>query len=269
MPILSVDEQDRKLRAECPQFKLVANLGWMGIWEGILRPICQTYRVRIVYFSRRYYDGWTLANPLVSVTVIDPPVGPDPRGTGEPPPHTYRYGHPPAFPHLCIFDPKLHEWTRDEYIVDKIVPWTIKWLFFFEDWLATGEWRGGGRHPEIPAPCLTPDDLDPESRARHERFRSAEFHRLGRKIGAFASCQLMEAASAGSFPPPSWRNLSGVTPADIQSDLTSILLRGPRLVLSLPLAWEPGSMSQHSLISISGEDARRLIALSQAPPYLA
>src|ERR1035437_10395614 len=30
MPILSVDEQDRKLRAECPQFKLVATSGG---WE--------------------------------------------------------------------------------------------------------------------------------------------------------------------------------------------------------------------------------------------
>jgi hypothetical protein len=28
-----------------------------------------------------------------------------------------------------------------------IIPWTIEWLFFYETWLATGEWHGGGKHP--------------------------------------------------------------------------------------------------------------------------
>ncbi|SJM35583.1 conserved hypothetical protein [Mesorhizobium delmotii] len=28
-----------------------------------------------------------------------------------------------------------------------IVPWTSLWLFYFEDWLTDGEWRGGGEHP--------------------------------------------------------------------------------------------------------------------------
>jgi hypothetical protein len=27
------------------------------------------------------------------------------------------------------------------------VPWTALWLFYFEDWLTTNEWRGGGEHP--------------------------------------------------------------------------------------------------------------------------
>jgi hypothetical protein len=35
--------------------------------------------------------------------------------------------------------------------IDKtIVPWCYLWLFYFEDWLATGEWKGGGIHPETP-----------------------------------------------------------------------------------------------------------------------
>jgi hypothetical protein len=29
-----------------------------------------------------------------------------------------------------------------------IVPWAALWLFFFEEWLATDEWKGGGVHPE-------------------------------------------------------------------------------------------------------------------------
>src|SRR5271169_2840581 len=99
---LSVVEQDQKLRAECPQFRLVVHGGWIAVWEGRLRPICQTYRVRIVYFAKRYFEGWDLTCPYLSVFVIDPPIGPDPRGTGEPPQHVYRLGYPADMPRLCI-----------------------------------------------------------------------------------------------------------------------------------------------------------------------
>jgi hypothetical protein len=231
---LSVAEQDEKLRAHCPQFRLVAHAGWIGVWEGTLRPICQTYRVRIVYFARRYFDGWDLACPYVNVFVVDPPIGPDPRGTGEPPQHVYRLGYPPDRPLLCIHDPVDDAWWPDEYIVDRIIPWTVKWLFFHEEWVASGEWKGGGRHPEVRRTCPKVEDLDPESRAQRERFRSAEFHRLGQRMGVFASSLLMEAASAGFFPPPSWRDWSGVTPAEAQSHLTSILLQVPRQAESSP-----------------------------------
>jgi hypothetical protein len=28
------------------------------------------------------------------------------------------------------------------------VPWATTWLYYFEDWLITDEWKGGGRHPD-------------------------------------------------------------------------------------------------------------------------
>ena len=28
-----------------------------------------------------------------------------------------------------------------------IVPWTALWLFYFEEWLFSDEWKGGGEHP--------------------------------------------------------------------------------------------------------------------------
>lgn len=228
----------------------------MGVWEGTLRPICQTYRISIQYCSRRYFEGWHLTNPYVGVIVLDPPIGPDPRGTGEPPQHVYRLNRPPAFPRLCVYDPVDDRWRPDEYIVDRIIPWTIKWLFFHEEWVATGEWKGGGGHPEVWEQCLTDEDLDPESRALRERFRNAEFHRLGRRIGGFASCLLMEAASAGYFPPPSWRDLSGVTPAEARSHLTSILLQAPRQEASSPWAWERDTPLPNFSSSTSDEEAR-------------
>jgi hypothetical protein len=27
-----------------------------------------------------------------------------------------------------------------------IVPWTAVWLFYFEEWLTSDEWKGGGVH---------------------------------------------------------------------------------------------------------------------------
>jgi hypothetical protein len=266
MRFLTAEEQNRRLRADCPQLRLVAHAGWIGIWEGTLRPICQTYRIRILYFSRRFFDGWALNCPYISVFVLDPPIGPDPRGTGEPPQHVYRLGHPPAFPQLCIHDPVEDEWCPDEYISDRIIPWTIKWLFFHEEWVASGEWKGGGRHPEHPAPCLKEENLDPESRARRERFRNAEFHRLGRRIGTFASCLLMEAASAGCFPPLSWRDLSGASPAEIRSRLILTSSQEHQPAESLPWVLAPGIRPAISLSFTDPGDARFSLPLRTPAP---
>jgi hypothetical protein len=30
-----------------------------------------------------------------------------------------------------------------------IVPWIALWLFYFEEWLASDDWKGGGMHPKI------------------------------------------------------------------------------------------------------------------------
>lgn len=32
-------------------------------------------------------------------------------------------------------------------IANTIVPWAVEWLFFYEVWLVTGEWGGGGEWP--------------------------------------------------------------------------------------------------------------------------
>jgi hypothetical protein len=248
---LSIEEQDRRLRADCPQFALVADRGLFGMWEGTLRPICQTYRVCIVYVPRVFFPGFDLTNPTVSVFVLDPPIGPDLRGTGEPPPHVYRLGYPPALPRLCISDPAEDAWEFGEAIVDRIIPWTIKWLFFYEVWLTTGEWRGGGRHPELSQRCLNRDSSRPESPAQPDRSWGGAFHKLGRRIGVFASYPLMVAASEASSQPLSWLDWNRASPAAIQSRLTSILLLAPRQVASSLLAWAPGTPPEISSTSMS------------------
>jgi hypothetical protein len=252
---LPIDQQDALLQAKCPQFQLLGQIGSMGGWEGTLTPICQTYRIRIIYFSRRFFDNYQIANPYIEIFVIDPPIGPDPRGTGEPPQHVYRLGHPPAFPALCLYDPNDDNWLPSEPIVDRIIPWIIKWLFFHELWVATGKWEGGGRHPEAQEPCLR-KELNPRDRARRDRFRNAEFHRLGRKIGVFASFPLMAAASEGSFQPQFWRDWSAGIPVDIQSHPTSILLQAPRQAESSRWDWVRDIRGPSFLTSTQQEDAR-------------
>jgi len=49
---------------------------------------------------------------------------------------------------LCLYLPRTYEWQPWMRLDQTIIPWTSLWLFYFEDWLIDGEWRGGGEHPE-------------------------------------------------------------------------------------------------------------------------
>lgn len=227
---LSIAEQDREIRRLYPDFRLVGDVGLWAVWEGTLTPVRRTYTVRMTYFPRLFFPEFQIANPRISITVEAPVIGLDPRGTGELPPHIYPNISRPEFPRLCLFDPATDQWDGDKLIAETILPWTARWLFFFEGWMATGEWFGGGRHPERSAEWKPPSDLDPELRARRERVANAAFHRLGQETGNFASFALMAAASEGSFPPRYWRDWKSAFSPVRRSPGTSILSPEPRPV---------------------------------------
>lgn len=48
---------------------------------------------------------------------------------------------------LCLYMPRYAEFKRTDYISDTILPWTTLWLYYYELWHSTGEWLGGGEHP--------------------------------------------------------------------------------------------------------------------------
>lgn len=48
---------------------------------------------------------------------------------------------------LCLLHPDKFEWSMVDWVQDTIIPWTIEWLFYYELWLCTREWYGGGEHP--------------------------------------------------------------------------------------------------------------------------
>lgn len=107
-------------------------------------PLSVTYTVRL-----EYQPG---DRPVV--TVVDPPLQ---RRDGELLPHVFEGDK------LCLdfadFDDTKH------LIADLLIPWVSDWLYHYEMWFITGDWHGGGIHPE---------DLPPQSRAaRRQAQRTA------------------------------------------------------------------------------------------------
>jgi hypothetical protein len=195
MTYRSVGEQDAEIRRFFPDFRLTADADWIGVWEGPLRPASKTYTIRIVYFRRRFFDGWYLSNHYVTIHVVDPLIGTMMRD-GSDLPHIYWNDRAPEWPALCLWDPDEMFWDPEMPIATTIIPWTSEWLLFFEYWQISGEFLGPGRHPprrrnECPKP---PEISDPETPARRELFRNVEFHRIGRKTGVFGSYLSMGAA---------------------------------------------------------------------------
>ena len=104
------------------------------IWEFLAQPspIGRTYRVRITYSS----------GTRPKVYVVSPDL--NELAEGRKIPHLYSQ-YPP---HLCLYLPNSGEWDASKAIADCIVRWAYLWLYYFEDWLATDVWKGGGLHPK-------------------------------------------------------------------------------------------------------------------------
>lgn len=60
-------------------------------------------------------------------------------------PHVYPYAGTGTS--LCLWHPKSREWNSTMRLSDTFIPWTLRWLWYFEDWLSSNEWAGGGLHP--------------------------------------------------------------------------------------------------------------------------
>jgi hypothetical protein len=258
MVYLTIRQQDDLIKKTFPSFKLVFDDGWRAYWEGMLTPISQTYKIRIRLITRKYFDGAHLTNRYEKITVLDPPIGPDPRGTGEPPEHVYRFGHSPVYPALCVHDPDQDEWTPEMSIADVLIPMIVKWLVFHEDWVDAGVWRGGGRHPEpLPKESIWRTQyLSQEDRVLKEQSLNAAFHSLGRRLGVFGSYLSMGEEYVGYFPPPFWLNLRNDTVMAIRSEDISISSQEPPPEASSHLGSEPVYPLPNYAISMSDEEKR-------------
>ncbi|WP_455586458.1 hypothetical protein [Bacteroides sp.] len=57
-------------------------------------------------------------------------------------PHTYNYSN--GKQQLCLFLPSANEWDSSMLISETIVHWAVQWMYFYEIWVSTGIWMGGG-----------------------------------------------------------------------------------------------------------------------------
>jgi len=110
-----------------PQFKETVKTEKVQ-WIGTLTPsgLTNTYVISVSYELG--------VSPRVSV--ISPEL--QSRAEGQRIPHTYKGDYP------CLYFPWNKEWTPNKLIALTIIPWASLWLYYYEVWLATGVWLGGG-----------------------------------------------------------------------------------------------------------------------------
>lgn len=66
---------------------------------------------------------------------------------GRPLPHVYK--HDGKGTRLCLWFPRQNEWVPQMRLGETYIPWTAEWLNYFEEWLLTDVWAGGGEHPSM------------------------------------------------------------------------------------------------------------------------
>jgi hypothetical protein len=107
------------------------------VCRGAVRPTplsCE-YRVRLEYQTRKRPHVYVEEPKIVR------------RSTEEKVPHTYGPDEP------CL---EYDDYRSDMPLALTVVPWLLLWLTFYESWLVTGVWQGGGIHlsslakPELP-----------------------------------------------------------------------------------------------------------------------
>lgn len=88
-------------------------------------PLSDVYDIRLHYSLERVPKVFVRSPDLVQPA--DDPI-----------PHRYGDGS------LCLYLPGTGEWGRGMQLAETIIPWVSEWLYFYEIWLGTGEWCGGG-----------------------------------------------------------------------------------------------------------------------------
>jgi hypothetical protein len=126
---VSLPQQAFALSDRFPGGKLTLRRGTLT-WTGEITPteLSRTYLMRI-----RYRLG---ATP--KVTVVRPVLR---LRRGEGLPHVYTGDI------LCLHEDV--DWAPTMSLAATIVPWTAEWLMYYEIWLATGNWEGGGEWPPV------------------------------------------------------------------------------------------------------------------------
>ena len=103
-------------------------------WEVKPSPLSMTYTIKLVYRLGSFPKVYVVSPKPLTLATGKTSL-----------PHVYDTGEQ----QICLYyndEDKEKEWSPDKIIANTIVPWIAEWLYFYEIWLYTGEWTGGGIH---------------------------------------------------------------------------------------------------------------------------
>lgn len=128
---LTLAQQALALKVAYPSHPPVVRGGRL-IWGPQLRPSAASdlYTIHLEY---------TLESPRPNITVQEPALE---RPDDKPLPHTFDGDE------LCLHYPE--EWLGDKAIALTVAPWISEWLLYYELWVITRKWLGGGHGTALP-----------------------------------------------------------------------------------------------------------------------
>ena len=131
IPNIPFAKQALYLRNEYPEGKCFLHRDLL-FWYGEIRPsvLSRTYKIRIECHGLNKRPKVVLYGDTIE-------------GIEKPDfPHHFKIDREKPEVELCLHMP--YEFDYKLLIADTIIPWTQEWLYYYEIWLATGEWCGGG-----------------------------------------------------------------------------------------------------------------------------
>ncbi len=104
------------------------------IWFGKIKPtpLSRVYNVRLVCKKGNKPRVFLYGKHIIGIERDDFP-------------HRYNKNLEKQEVELCLNMPI--EFNYSLRIIDTIILWIQEWLYYYEIWLATNEWRGGGHTP--------------------------------------------------------------------------------------------------------------------------
>ena len=106
------------------------------LWSGKIKPtaLSKEYTVVLLYIVGESPKVWVIGNALEKLDDVNFP-------------HKFDIDSKKNMVQICLY--RYAEFNSTVLLADTIIPWTVEWLYFYELWLATGEWFGGGEHPNV------------------------------------------------------------------------------------------------------------------------
>lgn len=109
--------------------------GGVLFWHGKIKPtpLSKEYYVLVSYKLWDSPKVWVIGEELGQIENKNLP-------------HKYEVSVENKMVRICLY--RYSEFNAYKLIANTIIPWTVEWLYYYELWQATGEWLGGGEHPE-------------------------------------------------------------------------------------------------------------------------